>query len=92
MPLSLAKRPRAPTPSNGVVLRTRNGRRRRREGVFPKVPVLCHRVAPMRARKERDANWTLPKMLEIIHAKKEEWLEDIEVEDGWDLMNLETTR
>ena len=91
MPLPSPERPRAHRLGNKVAPRTGNGRGKR-EGVLPGVPVPRLRAAPMRAWKERDANWTLPEMLELVHAKKEEWLEDIEVEDGRDLMNPETTR
>jgi hypothetical protein len=43
-------------------------------------------LAPLKLRKERALNWTLMEILDMVAMKKQEFLEDIEVEDAQELM------
>lgn len=45
-----------------------------------------------KARKERASNWSALEVLDMVAAKRQEFLEDIEVEDARELMNPEHTR
>jgi hypothetical protein len=50
-------------------------------------------VGPSRkSRKERASNWSVLEILDMVAAKKQEFLEDIEVEDARDLMYPDQTK
>lgn len=38
-------------------------------------------------RHDRRPNWSLPEMLALVDAKCEEFIEELDVVDGWDLMD-----
>jgi hypothetical protein len=44
---------------------------------------------PSKSRKERACNWTLLEILDMVATKRQEFLEDIEVEDVWKIMHPE---
>jgi hypothetical protein len=49
-------------------------------------------VGPLKSRKERASNWTFLEILDLVAAKKQEFLEDIEVEDARELIFPEQTK
>jgi hypothetical protein len=49
-------------------------------------------ASPPKSRKERACNWTLLEILDMVAAKRHEFLEDIEVEDARELMHPELTK
>lgn len=42
--------------------------------------------------RDRHPNWNLPEMLALLDAKHEEFLEELDVVDGRDLMDFEVTK
>ena len=48
--------------------------------------------ASLKSRKEQALNWTLIEILDMVAAKKQEFLEDIEVEDARELMFPKQTK
>jgi hypothetical protein len=47
---------------------------------------------PTKSRKERASNWSVLEILDMVAAKRQAFLQDIEVEDARELMNPEQTR
>ena len=45
-----------------------------------------------KARRDRRPNWSLNEMIALVDAKREEFLKELDVIDGRDLMNTEVTK
>jgi hypothetical protein len=58
----------------------------------PSPPGATPAPRPIRARKDRQPNWSQQEMSTLIAAKRELFLEEIDVVDGRDLMNPEACK
>jgi hypothetical protein len=56
----------------------------------PQSPGSAAAPAPTRAQRDRGPNWSTPEVLALVAAKRELYLEELDIPDGWELMRRDS--